>query len=415
MSDQQVKEFFATVLEGGPADRLDLDHAVAAGRRRRRVRTANTLASAAAVLVVVGALVVSVLPDDGRKTVLIGTPTSSPTLSDPTSTGADTIIGGSADDWARALEPYLPAGTETPAVRAIAFTTLAIPGHVGNKATFRIVRDGRATALVISASSTASIARTESEALAEVRTACRPTEVVCDPVLQMASGPVLVFRWTDRSHVGASSIRANGVVVRVDSYNADVGSQQLLDGSRQLLDGSGDAPFADDIDPLVTLAASVPLPAAVVPAPSTGAPTVESSTGLRGVPSDGVCPTTASEDQPAALPIAGEPLTLRICPPLGWPESFGTRPVDLSTADGFTRLLDLLGRPDEPFAPPTPSPDPTIPYACPAMAQARPTVFVVTSTGTYRLALPSYDMTPDGCTFIQEDVLSALMDALRAG
>jgi hypothetical protein len=66
MSDQQVKEFFSSVLEGGPADRLDLDRAVAAGRRRRRVRTATTLASAAAVLVVVGALVVSVLPDDGR-------------------------------------------------------------------------------------------------------------------------------------------------------------------------------------------------------------------------------------------------------------------------------------------------------------------------------------------------------------
>ncbi len=61
MSDQQVKEFFSSVLEGAPADRLDLDRAVAAGRRRRRIRTATTLGSAAAVLVVVGALVVSVL------------------------------------------------------------------------------------------------------------------------------------------------------------------------------------------------------------------------------------------------------------------------------------------------------------------------------------------------------------------
>lgn len=62
MTDQQVKDFFDAVVAGGPADLLDLDRAVADGRRRRRGRTAATLGSVAAVVLIVGSLGFSAIP-----------------------------------------------------------------------------------------------------------------------------------------------------------------------------------------------------------------------------------------------------------------------------------------------------------------------------------------------------------------
>jgi len=428
MSDQQVKEFFASVLEGGPADRLDLDRAVDAGRRRRRIRTATTVGSAAAVLVLVGALVVSALPRADRSD--LGGATLSPTPS-ASASDAPAIIAGSAEDWARALEPFLPAGTETPAMHAGEGALQSYPSHAFSRASFRLVKDGRATALVVTAYADVPEQRGQSEVvaarIAELEQSCGGTEIRCDPRVESSSGPVIVRRWADGSHIAASSVRDTGIVVTVDSWNGDAADDRILDGS-------GDPGLLDDVDALVTLAASVPVPASVMTTPTptpvastdaptsdpTPAPTVSgapqpspTATGLRGVAADGVCPTTASENEPAPRPIVGVVQTIRLCPPAGWP-GFAKEPVDLTAADGtaFTDLLELLGRPDRASTPPTPSPDPTIGYACPALAQARPPVFVVTSTGTYRLALPSYDMTPDGCTFIQDDVVIALIKAL---
>lgn len=429
MSDQQVKEFFASVLDGGPADRLDLDRAVAAGRRRRRIRTATTVGSAAAVLVLVGALVVSALPRADRSDLGGATLSPTPSATEPSaSIGPDVVVPGTAEDWMRALAPYLPAGTQTPAVTTTFSRNLGIV-----RAVFRYNgADGRATALVVTAYSPGD--RSFEQAYNALQQSCSTGGLTCEKTSQATSGPVLIRRADDGTEVSVSSVRTTGVVVTVDSWNGDTDTTQLLPGS-----GAPGFSTEEQVFELVALAATVPLPAQVMPTPTptptptldtpttepqptpvntafgpgpTPSPSLVITTGLRGVAADGVCPTSASEDEPAALPIAGEPLTLRICPPVGSPASFGTEPVDLSTADGFKRLLELLGRPDQPFTPPTPSPDPTIQYACPALGQVKPTVFAMTSTGTYRLELPSYDLTPDGCTFVQEDVLSALMSAL---
>lgn len=427
MSDQQVKEFFATVLEGGPADRLDLDRAVAAGRRRRRVRTATTLASAAAVLVVVGALVVSVLPDDGRAE--LGGATLSPTPSAPSPAGPE-IIAGTGDDWARALEPYLPAGTETPAVYASAVISASLPGSGNARAAFRLVRDGRATALVVSSYAVVPETRAASEVvatrIAELEQSCDGTAITCDPRVETSSGPVIVRRWVDGSHIAASSVRGNGVVVTVDSWNGDTTKDRILEGS-------GKPGLLDDLDALITLAASVPLPAVVMttpaPMPTTDATTAEpqpsgSSSGPEPIPT-GTAPTpeptpTPSRDSkpaglvgtvarsacdrivtfeaPAPRLITGDVVQYVLCPlTLGdgtviQEGTFTIRPGDAAfrTLDDALRLPDMA-RGDG---------------FCGANAILVRPIFVSTADGWFQAALPS-----DGC-HPQQAVLDAVSAAV---
>lgn len=331
MSDQQVKEFFSSVLEGGPADHLDLDRAVAAGRRRRRIRTATTLASAATVLVVVGALVVSALPDDGRAD--LGGATLSPTPSATASTGPE-IIAGTADDWARALESFLPSGTEAPAVYSTEGALESYPSHAIARAAFRLVRDGRATALVVSAYADVPEQRDVSEVvaarLAELEQSCDGTTITCAPRVESSSGPVIVRRWVDGSHIAASSVRGNGVVVTVDSWNGDTSKDRILDGS-------GDPGLLNDIDALVTLAAAVPLPASVVtvptPVPSTDAPTAEPSPS--GTTSPGPDPIPVGTPTISGAPTP-TPSTTRDAKPSGLR---GTRSASGSCGTGFMPLV----------------------------------------------------------------------------
>lgn len=425
MSDQQVKELFATVLEGGPADRLDLDRAVAAGRRRRRIRTATTLASAAAVLVVVGALVVSVLPDDGRAD--LGGATLSPTPS-ATASEAPAIIAGSADDWARALEPYLPAGTETPAEYVSDGAWQSYPSHSNARAAFRLVRDDRATALVVTAYADVPELRGSSEVvaarLAELEQSCDGTTVTCDARVESSSGPVIVRRWADGSHIAASSVRENGVVVTVDSWNGDTTQDRILEGS-------GKPGLADDIDALVTLAASVPLPAVVMttptPVPTTDATTAEpqpsgSSSGPEPIPTGtaptpeptptptpkaaGLVGTTASSPCPASItfeyrpqvPIMADVLQYVLCPLPDLPHGVGDQ-VFVTPDDGAFAQLDAALRLGD-----------TQPYpkACPLSLPLLRLIFVQTEEGWFKVQ-PPYD----GCQPKPEllDAMSAVVDA----
>jgi len=297
MSDQQVKEFFASVLEGGPADRLDLDRAVDAGRRRRRIRTATTVGSAAAVLVLVGALVVSALPRADRSD--LGGATLSPTPS-ASASDAPAIIAGSAEDWARALEPFLPAGTETPAMHAGEGALQSYPSHAFSRASFRLVKDGRATALVVTAYADVPEQRGQSEVvaarIAELEQSCGGTEIRCDPRIESSSGPVIVRRWADGSHIAASSVRDTGIVVTVDSWNGDASGDKILDGS-------GDPGLLDDVDALVTLAASVPVPASVMTTP-TPTPTPVASTDA---PTTGPTPSPTMSGAPQPSPTSSAP------------------------------------------------------------------------------------------------------------
>lgn len=57
MTDQQVRRLFDVMVAGAPPDALDLDRAVAAGRRRRRGRAASIVGSTGVVLLAVFAVV----------------------------------------------------------------------------------------------------------------------------------------------------------------------------------------------------------------------------------------------------------------------------------------------------------------------------------------------------------------------
>jgi hypothetical protein len=425
MSDQQVKEFFSSVLEGGPADHLDLDRAVAAGRRRRRIRTATTLASAAAVLVVVGAVVVSALPDDGRTDLGGATLSPTPSATAPsTSVGPDTVIEGSAEDWARALEPYLPAGTQTPAVRATGIMSASLPGNGNVKAVYRYTRDGRTTALVVSSFATVPEPLASSEAVASklegLEQTCAGPEVACDPRIESSSGPVIVRRWADGSRVAASSVRAGGIVVTVESWNADTDRDRILDGS-------GRPAFIDDIHSLVSLGSSLPVPAILVtsptplptlattaPAPtpsgsvSTGpeptpTPTPASPTrqptsswsakpvGLLGAYASEACERQQTFEYRVPQPIAGSVIEYVVCPY----ENGGTLvPYSVSPQSGavFDDLDAALRRPGQPKA-----------DACRLKLDIQRPIFVRTNDGWFKVEQPT-----DGCGNRQPELLDAV-------
>lgn len=428
MSDQQVKEFFSSVLEGGPADRLDLDRAVAAGRRRRRVRTATTLGSAAAVLVVVGALVVSVLPDDGR--IDLGGATLSPAPT-ATASAAPAIIAGTDVDWALALEPFLPAGTETPAVYSSEGARQSFPSYANARAAFRLVRDGRATALVVTAYSMVPEQRSASEVvaarIAELEKSCDGTTITCDPRVETSSGPVIVRRWADGSHIAASSVRDTGIVVTVDSWNGDASEDRILEGS-------GTPGLADDIDALVSLAAAVPLPASVVttptPVPSTDAPTTApspsdaASTGPEPIPTGTAPtpePTTSWTPKPAGLlgtvadtpceqrftleyrvpaPITGDVIEYVLCPLVAGEQTLQAGTITIQQGNTAFRALDEALR--------LPELENTT-GVCGANAIVVRPIFVRTAAGWFLVVLPT-----DGC-HPRKAVLEAVSAAGQVG
>lgn len=419
MSDQQVKEFFTTVLEGGPADRLDLDRAVAAGRRRRRIRTTTTLASAAAVLVVVGALVVSALPDDGRAD--LGGPTTSSTTplwpTDSPTIGPDVVVPGTAADWALALESYLPAGTQTPAITSTAARGLGIV-----RAVFRYVADGRTTALVITAYSPGD--RSYEQVYNALQESCSIAGTTCEKTVGATSGPVLVRRADDGTRLSVSSVRSDGVVVTVDSWNGDTDETQVLPGS-----GAPGFSTDEQVFELAAFAAIVPLPASVLPSPtptpgpSTDGPTFDPTPTptLSGSPipeptptgTDPVTePTPTPTPKPAGLmgayaseacerqrtleyrvpqPIAGSVIEYVVCPY----ENGGTLvPYSVSPQTGavFDDLDAALRQPGQPKA-----------DACWLKLDIQRPIFVRTNDGWFKVVQPT-----DGCGNRQPELLDAV-------
>lgn len=413
MSDQQVKEFFTSVLEGGPADRLDLDRAVAAGRRRRRIRTATTLGSAAAVLVLVGALVVSVLPDDGRADLGGATLSPTPSATAPSTTmGPDTVIEGSAEEWARALESFLPAGTQTPAVYAAGFISASIPGYGSIQAFYRVVREERPTALVVSADFTTPERRSQDELVAELKVSSSEAPLDKVETTSAPSGPVVIRFWRDGRHVSASSVRPNGVVVTVDSWNADTNRNQILDGT-------GEPGLIDEIDLLVTIAASVPLPASAVSSPApiptletaapdptppptgtapvpvpTPTPTLKQAlkpAGLVGIRAGSSCERTFMPAYQASVQITADVLQYVVCPY----ENGGTLvPFSVSPQSGavFDDLDAALRQPGQPKA-----------DACRLKLDIQRPIFVRTNDGWFKVEQPT-----DRCGDRQPELLDAV-------
>jgi hypothetical protein len=65
MSSQQLKDLFEAGLAAPAPDRVDVDAAIAAGRRRRRIRVGSTVLASCAAVVVAVLLVTGVLPPRG--------------------------------------------------------------------------------------------------------------------------------------------------------------------------------------------------------------------------------------------------------------------------------------------------------------------------------------------------------------
>jgi hypothetical protein len=68
MSSQQLKDLFEAGLAAPAPDRVDVDAAIAAGRRRRRIRVGSTVLASCAAVVVAVLLVTGVLPPRGADT-----------------------------------------------------------------------------------------------------------------------------------------------------------------------------------------------------------------------------------------------------------------------------------------------------------------------------------------------------------
>jgi len=96
VTDQQVRDYFAAIVSDGPPDRLDLDRAIARGRRRQLASRLSTLGALSIVLGAVGALLaVSLNGSTGSPQAASGTPASTVRLPVP----------ASADKATDALEP----------------------------------------------------------------------------------------------------------------------------------------------------------------------------------------------------------------------------------------------------------------------------------------------------------------------
>ena len=321
--------------------------------------------------------------------------------------GSDTVIEGSAEEWARGLESFLPDGTETPAVYATAILGASMPGPGNARAAFRLIGGGRATALVVSSYATVPETRTGSAVvaarIAELEKSCDGTAITCDPRVETSSGPVIVRRWGDGSHVAASSVRGNGVVVTVESWNGDADKNRILDGS-------GDPGLLGDMDTLVTLAASVPLPALLVTTPApiptlettapdpTPPPTSEPAptptpkpAGLFGAYASEACEQVMTYEYRIPRPITGAVIQYVVCPY----EDGGTLvpyPVTPDQPGVFEDLDAALRQPGEARS-----------GGCFMVLRLIRPVFVQTADGWFRVQVPE-----DRCGNPQQQSLDAV-------
>jgi hypothetical protein len=270
MTNDQVKDFFDAVVSGGPADILDLDRAVADGRRRRRVRIATTLGSAAAVVLVAGGLVFTALPRTASEPPVGGAATPVPGPSKTAGTVA--AVTGSASDWLAALERSMPYVDRTKPVSVATNGPADLSQSSSVVAVFSYTSEGHTTSLTVTALGKNTQASPGKSALDTVLAGC-DQGVTCDPVQQTVAGPVLIRHSPNRGVVDVLSFRASGVVVVARTPDRDTAS-----GSPGT--DAGLAGLAISVDDLVNIAALSPEPVlaeATSTVPSTGAPTPTSS------------------------------------------------------------------------------------------------------------------------------------------
>ena len=255
MTNGQLKDLFDAVLAEGPADLLDIDRAVVDGRRRRHVRTATTLGSAAAVVLVAGAVVLTALPRTTSAPVGGGTPTAVP---GPSSTvGTVAAVTGTAADWLAAMDRSMPYADRTTSVSASTNGPTDLAKASSVSAVFRYTSEGRSTSLTVTAFGQDTQASPGRSALDTLRASCDQGGVTCDPLRHTVAGPVLVRHAAGRGVVDALSFRASGVVVVARAPESDTASASP--GT-----DAGRAGLAISVDDLVTIAALSPEPALAV-------------------------------------------------------------------------------------------------------------------------------------------------------
>jgi len=274
MTNEQVKDFFEAVVAGGPADLLDLDRAVADGRRRRRARTATTLGSAAAVVLVAGALVFTSLPRTASEPAGGGAATPVPGPSKTAGTVAP--VTGTAADWLVALERSMPYVERTKPVSVTTNGPADLSKSSSVVAVFSYTSEGHTTSLQVTAFAKDTQASPGKSALDTVLAGCDQGGVTCDPVQQTVAGPVLIRHAPTRGIVDVLSFRASGVVVVARTPDKDTASASP--GT-----DAGLARLAISVDNLVEIAALSPEPVLADATPtvtSTGAPAPTSSSAV---------------------------------------------------------------------------------------------------------------------------------------
>ena len=280
MTNEQVKDFFAAVVAGGPADLLDLDRAVADGRRRRRVRTAATLGSAAAVVLVASGLVLTALP----RTASAPAGGAASTTATPTPGPSQTVesvgpVTGTAADWLAALERSMPYVDRTKPVSVTTNGPADLSKSSSVTAVFSYTNEGHTTSLQVTAFAKDTQASPGKSTLDTILAGCDQGGVTCDPVQQTVAGPVLIRHAPTRGIVDVLSFRASGVVVVARTPDRDTASASP--GT-----DAGLAGLAISVDDLVTIAALSPEPVladATSIGSSTDAPTPTNSSAVPSV------------------------------------------------------------------------------------------------------------------------------------
>jgi hypothetical protein len=276
MNGSDLHELFAGAVAGEPADTLDVDRMVRDGRRRHRIRTAATISSVAAAVLLVAGIGLVRLPGQTASTPPVTSPTPHPSPSAPV---IRTLL-----DWGDAVERGLPFADQVLGERAqadfdrVGTLHLLVPA-LGEpidrvrllQRAFHLTRDGRTTGLlvVVHAPGTfGSAAGTPEQVLARLCPSGRPD--ICTAIRPTASGPVMVIHRP--GYVEAENLRPSGVLVSVISYAADFTPESTSGYVFNPVPAlaSGPPALAGDIDQLVAIAATVPSPALPRPVNATG-------------------------------------------------------------------------------------------------------------------------------------------------
>lgn len=258
--ERELKELFATIVAGGPADQLDVDRAVSVGNQRRRRRQAASVASLAALVLALAGFVAT-LGLTRARVLPVEVPVPTPSASASPAPSQRAIV--TAQDWLDALVQSMPYRDQLRDPRVIALDpdpSGALRGASSVHADFHYGSGPRWTRLFVSATSKPYSGWKSGTPREFLLKECRSKDVVsCEPLWDSPKGPVVVQH---RAHsVVALNLRPSGVLISVTSTDSDQDGGRV-DANGTELPGLSFGPpgMAEDLDRLVTTALDTPEP-----------------------------------------------------------------------------------------------------------------------------------------------------------